>query len=630
MSRFVALNGVDGVGKTTQARLMLRRAGPVLADAGRLDEYDARWGKLAPDLSRWWFETSSLGELAGLLADSYIARHDASVRSPVPVVVDRGVPMLEASLAATIAVRTKSESDVALDHARELLNPWRDRLQQLWEREHSVLLTHSDEPKDCVAVAIGRQESTTVTYERYLAHLCQIMCRQQEENMFTQVINTEGKSVVQVQGELREGLRAQGIHVENPWYERPLHIVALGGLSESGKSTAGAQLAHRHGFVRFKMGYLMDVAATRHGIARPYDEPAPTQAELVTDEVDRWLSAHHYQHAISIESLHSYDLALQLQKYWGPKLSTVYVDATEELRRHRSLSTDPHDVEVRDQVKKSRGADRIRHIADLRIGNNASQAHLGYHVARLANSTREKVRPRLTTVEALGLPATETQAVSEWIGSLTAGNDRQLVDLIAVTGSAGRTNFRTWWSDIDLLLIGTRYDMGKLLKVTRRLRRQLGNRHVGLTFLKPAEIECGALPSRVTHALRQISNGATGVQWRAENAVVPLISEEIDREATWADAQQTAMELRRALVDESTPRVLFKRAALLAKKVLVANGTTKEDDQDALRDYCALYSRSHPAELFVKARVYASHSRSLAETVLNAWSDIVDENGGRM
>lgn len=42
--------------------------------------------------------------------------------------------------------------------------------------------------------------------------------------------------------------------------------VAIGGLSESGKSTTAQHLHHRHGFARLKIGYLFGLAAVRHRI----------------------------------------------------------------------------------------------------------------------------------------------------------------------------------------------------------------------------------------------------------------------------------------------------------------------------------------------------------------------------
>jgi dephospho-CoA kinase len=108
---------------------------------------------------------------------------------------------------------------------------------------------------------------------------------------------------MEVQARLRELITDAGITV--PLCRIPqVRVVAFGGMSESGKSTAADYLRVRHGFARLKIGYLLDLAAAYRGISDPYEADLVTQAELLADALDRYCAAHHFAERLSIESLH--------------------------------------------------------------------------------------------------------------------------------------------------------------------------------------------------------------------------------------------------------------------------------------------------------------------------------------
>lgn len=74
----VALSGPDNVGKTTQIRLLARRAGVV--DAASLDAYDPRWAEAhARGLADWWFRSAAVEQVVDVLACSYLARAASAV-----------------------------------------------------------------------------------------------------------------------------------------------------------------------------------------------------------------------------------------------------------------------------------------------------------------------------------------------------------------------------------------------------------------------------------------------------------------------------------------------------------------------------------------------------------------------
>jgi hypothetical protein len=103
----LAVSGPDNMGKSTQLRILARRIGSSAALAGSLDGYDPRWRAIKVlGMADWWFERTSVEEVADVLACSYLERAGQVPGSGLWL-VDRGIPMLEASVAATAAVREK-------------------------------------------------------------------------------------------------------------------------------------------------------------------------------------------------------------------------------------------------------------------------------------------------------------------------------------------------------------------------------------------------------------------------------------------------------------------------------------------------------------------------------------------
>ncbi|MFF1903281.1 hypothetical protein [Kitasatospora sp. NPDC058218] len=104
----IAFSGPDNVGKTKQIGVLSRRLGPAAQATGPLDDHDPRWdGIKSMGMGTWWFDRGPIEEVADVLAGSYLERSRRLSTAPVRL-MDRGIPMLEASLAATVAVRERS------------------------------------------------------------------------------------------------------------------------------------------------------------------------------------------------------------------------------------------------------------------------------------------------------------------------------------------------------------------------------------------------------------------------------------------------------------------------------------------------------------------------------------------
>ena len=188
----LAVSGPDNVGKSTQLRILARRIGPCAALAGSLDAYDPRWRTItALGMADWWFDQASIEEVADVLACSYLERARQAPSSGLRL-VDRGIPMLEASVAATAAAREELSSDAAEERARSILAAYDPDIREAESAEHSVVLLHQDDLDAGIAESLAREPSVSPVYAAYERHLHVQLGRLIAEGRFGARIVTAG------------------------------------------------------------------------------------------------------------------------------------------------------------------------------------------------------------------------------------------------------------------------------------------------------------------------------------------------------------------------------------------------------------------------------------------------------
>jgi hypothetical protein len=616
----VAVSGPDNIGKSTQIRLLARRTGMV--DMGRLDANDTRWTHITQvGLADWWFSGTPIGEVVDVLARSYLARsaagpHDGPVR-----LIDRGIPMLEASIVATVAVREGRDHRAAAERAAQLLAPYRSELDAAEAGELGILLLHDADPEASTARALSREADVSPRYAAYQSMLGRHLALQSVAGRFAETIIVGDRSILAVQQELGSRLRSFGLTVPDVSLES-VRVVAVGGLSESGKSTAGHYLQVRHGHARLKIGYLLRLAGTLHGITDVYTSDAASQAELLVDALEEFCVAHRFQRQLTIESLHRLEMTRELMKLLGSRLTVVYLDAQASAREARGMHG-PDDVRERDEVKQARGADRIRDIADLVIDNNGTRAAIYYALDRLVADHRwHLTTPRLITVGGLSLPAHLATYVETLLDRTTTGL-RPLASLVAVTGSGGRGKYQEGWSDLDVLLVAGVDCLTELRDVLAGLATHLEGVKLGLTVVSEAECRAGVLTPRLLHTLVLIGSGQLPVLWRTDHLCLPRPDAEADALASMGDGAAAAVEMRRLLVKPTLDvRALFKVTALLAKVVLRADDEHHAGDDQALRAFLGraqLLPCSFGDDIVGRARCDQRAAEALAVHVLACW-----------
>ncbi|MDY0811800.1 nucleotidyltransferase domain-containing protein [Kitasatospora purpeofusca] len=613
----IAFSGPDNVGKTKQIGILARRLGPAGHATGPLDDYDPRWdGIKAMGMGAWWFELGPVEEVADVLAGSYLERSRRRATAPVRL-MDRGIPMLEASLAATVAVRERLSPGRAADRARKLLDPYAADVQAAEAAEYGIVLLHDEDLVIGTSRSLSHERHVTPAYADYQRHLHLQMHRLVAEDRWAETVVIGERRVVAVQDEIRRRLHPIAPLVP-PRALPGLRVVALGGMSESGKSTAGEYLRVRHGYARLKIGYLIEDAAQRADIADPYEIPAVVRAELLVDGLDRFCAAHHFLDHITIESLHDQDATAELRRMLGEQLTVVYVDATPEVRAERGTAG-PEDVVERDAVKARRGAAGIAPLAQEVIDNNHSRLHLERRLDGIALAHRWPLRrPATTPVNTLGLPVQLESYLSELLDRTTV-QQPPVIDLLAVTGSGARGKYQHGWSDLDVFVVAEQGSLPRLRQALAELEAELGGVKLGLTVLTQDECRTGAVTSRLLHVLMLIGYGSLVPLWCRPGLALPTPDAADDVAASVEAGVQAAIEIRRQLLKGAPDlRALFKVTALLAKVMLRFEGTERASDDDAL----GVFLDREPAtdaDLRRQARGDSEKAAKLANIVLGHW-----------
>ncbi|KAJ7640172.1 hypothetical protein B0H17DRAFT_1216700 [Mycena rosella] len=207
------------------------------------------------------------------------------------------------------------------------------------------------------------------------------------------VVDATSKSVVEVQDALRALI---GQHVSHRrltglsgdmMFKPYLHrqklraVVAFGGLSECGKSSMGGVVDTQFGQQgrREKFGYLFDNVTKQLGI-NVYTLPDTVQAHVLVQQIEEYSKAHFWIAVLSLESLHRFESIAETKRILGPLLQIVYIDVSEAERIARQVirvgetlaEAKIQELRDKDVVKRERGAERVRDIADFVLDNSGS------------------------------------------------------------------------------------------------------------------------------------------------------------------------------------------------------------------------------------------------------------------
>ena len=113
MKVICSINGIDGVGKTTQVDLFRDSYETLIEAVYGLERYEGFPNLTGEELHKWWFEESSISEFCDAMYESLNNRNKSILNTKKKIIVlDKGILNFEARIRATLKVRGFKEDEI--------------------------------------------------------------------------------------------------------------------------------------------------------------------------------------------------------------------------------------------------------------------------------------------------------------------------------------------------------------------------------------------------------------------------------------------------------------------------------------------------------------------------------------
>ncbi len=393
MKIIISINGSDGAGKTTQISLLKKEMSEVVDCYYGLDNYQP-FNTIDDD--NWWFDNSNPNEFCDIMYQSISERDKDILKSKKPIIlVDKGLKTFDARIKATLIVKGLSD-----DESRTLMEKYKEKWNIRDISQYDLYLSLGDNFETSNNIVNERRkndcysEETQRIYKKYQLLQNRYLLENVKNSEFLMVNALENKEKVtsSIRNIVYRILR-QNISSENPQNT----IVAIGGMSESGKSTVGS-IFQKNGIPNFKFKYIVRNIVEKYAIHGDlFDCDLKIVALLMMDEILKMMNDMYYWDIVSFESLHSLKLT-SIMKEEFPDLYKVLFVKTKDLNRisrnSESLSVSFNEskskIEKKDTAKKNKGADEIQKIADYIINNDNSLEELYNKIYNVIIDIKEK------------------------------------------------------------------------------------------------------------------------------------------------------------------------------------------------------------------------------------------------
>jgi len=366
----IAINGVDGVGKSQQIKLLQFQGSDKLNFSKSLTEYSAKWPNLlGRDMFNWWFKEVEIEDFLAIVVESLNKRN--SEFSDSVVVLDRGTLMFKAVCAATISTRTGSN---LLDSIKNVDLFFTENLNYCMEEEHNILLQSDVKYQKSITPYLSLLQNNSSCFseeENEFYSMYQELLKEAMDYYFDKDATEKIKvnsSICEIQNKLRLLINKISELSLPEILSSVRSIIGFGGLSECGKSGFAEHFRKNNGYYRLKLGYFVEI------LKRRGEDDTP---ENVVMEFLHFCKTHYYVQDFTIESLHEPYTPAFLKLFFGIKFQIIYLDASFEVRCNRAsaeldipLSEAREKTKQKDQVKKSRGAEMVSKIADINFNNS--------------------------------------------------------------------------------------------------------------------------------------------------------------------------------------------------------------------------------------------------------------------
>ncbi len=369
----LAISGFDGIGKTQQISFLSSLGTRKITHRlKRLVEYGDNWPAQSETASHeWWFGRVEFDDLAQIIIQSLNIRNQSCISDKVNI-FDRGTLMFKAVLAATYSTKHLG----SLDDAYERVDNMFADLLEYTPEEYELLLVPNSVYQQKIKTLLQiidirtnqytpEQAARYASYQGYLGTTIE----HYYDNIPQERRVVVNDCILNIQNEIRSRANLDlGISLplacEN--FERG---IALGGLSESGKSGFGDALSKKYGFYRLKLRYFEDILI-RAG--------QDVHAGSMGFEYLSFLHCHPHVTRASVESIHDPILPAYFKLLLGDRFTIAFLTAPEDLRISRTVAKTGMTIEEatskvrsKDETKRSRGAHQVEDIADLVFSNES-------------------------------------------------------------------------------------------------------------------------------------------------------------------------------------------------------------------------------------------------------------------
>jgi len=337
-----------------------------------LKAYSQKWPNFdGYKMSQWWFEEVSFEDLVDIIIESLNRRDKDRVQNKISV-YDRGWRMFKAVCVATQLMRAR----ISLEEAKEFVDRKFANGLDYAPEETEFLLEPDNEYFSGVSHLIdlfrprkdpNLPERVYQRYARYQQNLAVAMNVYFNDFQVHRIRVCE--PILDIQNKLRT-IISQLYGVELPPLGENIELaVGFGGFSEVGKSSFAEFLRRNYGFLRLKLRYFIRIIEF-HGLERT--------PERVVLELLHFLDCHPYVQRISFESLHDPYIPALMKLMFGERCKIIFLEAREDVRINRgakelgvNLDEAAKIITRKDQIKRERGAEVVRDIADIVFDNSA-------------------------------------------------------------------------------------------------------------------------------------------------------------------------------------------------------------------------------------------------------------------
>jgi adenylate kinase family enzyme len=529
MKIVISLNGVDGSGKTTQAKLLYQQNPTLIEYIGGLENYPPYMNGLSKDFD-WWFFNSTPIEFCDTIYESIYYRNLAIANSPKPIVIiDKGIRNFDARILSTLFIKGLNETE-----SKILISNSKAKFKIKDYDNVSFFLSPTKEPSDRINVSLTREfsglsQEKSQIYKRYQYYQNEIINNQLSLSEYA--IIDASCSIEDVNLNLKKAIY---ICLKEKLLKPQTTIIGLGGLSESGKSSVGKYLSKNFDCWNLKLKYFVQIICQKYNIQDEneyFKNDILFTSFLEAEEICSFLKNHYYKKFASIESLHSKDLSLCLKDIFDSNFQIWYIDSYEENRILRnakeleiSVANSAYSVHEKDKIKCTRGANKVKTIADIIIENNDNIYSLFSYIDYIMGKyiSCNYYSSTNNSFEINNVPKEYSEIIYKFCNSCKELLTNNL-KLILLHGSCQRATVISGFSDIDLILVVKINDQ-KVRKILNKIINNCNtNIKIGTTVYSLDEILALHIDGKTLLALYKLKYKSISALYLANDISLPVI-----------------------------------------------------------------------------------------------------------